>query len=219
MSVAAARQVFLVDDDDAVRDALGLLLTVSGLQVQSFASAESFLDYYRPEFPGCLVLDIRMPGMSGLKLQEVLLARRILLPIIFITAHGDIPTAVETVKRGAVQFIEKPFDDYQLMCLVLDAVELDAQTRRRAAADLSFDTRLATLTRREYQVLEKVLEGKTSRAISEELFISDRTVEFHRRKVMKKLQAGSLRELFHMCLGNRVLEPMLRVKPSGPRPL
>jgi FixJ family two-component response regulator len=217
MNTPATRQVFLVDDDDAVRDALQMLLTVSGLQVRGFASAESFLEYYRPEYPGCLILDIRMPGMSGLKLQEELLERRISLPIIFITAHGDIPTAVDAVKRGAVEFIEKPFDDYRLMCLVLDALELDAQTRLNASADLSLENRLASLTRRERQVLERVLAGKTSRAISEELYISVRTVEFHRRKVMQKLQADSLRELFHMCLGNRILEPALRARPSEPR--
>jgi FixJ family two-component response regulator len=217
MNTPATRQVFLVDDDDAVRDALQMLLTVSGLQVRGFASAESFLEYYRPEYPGCLILDIRMPGMSGLKLQEELLERRINLPIIFITAHGDIPTAVDAVKRGAVEFIEKPFDDYRLMCLVLDALELDAQTRLNASADLSLENRLASLTRRERQVLERVLAGKTSRAISEELYISVRTVEFHRRKVMHKLHADSLRELFHMCLGNRILEPALRARPSEPR--
>jgi len=209
MSTPATRQVFLVDDDDAVRDALQLLLTVSGLQVRPFASAEAFLEYYRPEYPGCLVLDVRMPGMSGLKLQEVLLARRIPLPIIFITAHGDIPSAVDAIKRGAVAFIEKPFDDYKLMCLVLDALEFDAETRRDAAAKLAFETRFTALTRRERQVLEKVLAGKTNRAISEELFISVRTVEFHRRKVMQKLQANSLSELFHLCLGSRVPAPAL----------
>lgn len=206
MSAPATQEVFLVDDDEAVRDALQLLLSVSGLQVRSFASAESFLEYYRPEYSGCLLLDICMPGMSGLKLQEVLLARHIGLPIIFITAHGDIPTAVDAVKRGAVQFIEKPFDDYRLLCLALDALELDAQTHRDRMAQAALEARLAALTRRERQVLDKMLVGKSYRSISEELFISNRTVEFHRRRIMQKLQAGSLGELFQMCLGGRAPE-------------
>jgi FixJ family two-component response regulator len=201
------QKVFLVDDDEAVRDALQLLLSASGLQVQSFVSAESFLDYYQPEYPGCLLLDIRMPGMSGLQLQEVLLARGIRLPIIFITAHGDIPTAVDAVKKGAVQFIEKPFDDHRLLRLMFDALKLDAQTRRHTAADASLEARLVSLTRRERQVLDKVLAGKTSRAISAELFITVKTVEFHRGRIMQKLQVGSLRELFQMYLGSRALEP------------
>ena len=217
MSAAATREVFLVDDDAAVRDALQLLLSVSGLRVRCFDSAESFLEYYRPEYSGCLLLDIRMPGMSGLKLQEVLLERQISLPIIFITAHGDIPSAVDAVKRGAVQFIEKPFDDYQLLCLVLDALELDAQTRSERMAQAVLEARLASLTRRERQVLDKMLAGRTSRSISEELFISNRTVEFHRRKIMHKLQAGSLGELFRMCLRGRALEPEPKPDPAAPR--
>jgi two-component system response regulator DctR len=214
--VTAPGTVFLVDDDEAVRDALQLLLSASGLQVQSFVSAESFLDYYQPEYPGCLLLDIRMPGMSGLQLQEVLLARGIRLPIIFITAHGDIPTAVDAVKKGAVQFIEKPFDDHRLLRLMCDALELDAQMRRHAAEDASLAARLVSLTRRERQVLDKVLAGKTSRAISAELFITVKTVEFHRGRIMQKLQVGSLRELFQMYLGSRVLEPAHPEVP-GPR--
>lgn len=218
MNAAATQEVFLVDDDEAVRDALQLLLSVSGLRVRTFACAESFLEYYRPEYSGCLVLDIRMPGMSGLKLQEVLLARHIQLPIIFITAHGDIPTAVDAVKRGAVQFIEKPFDDYRLLCLVLDALELDARTQRERTARAALEARLATLTRRERQVLDKILAGGSNRQISEELFISDRTVEFHRHRIMQKLQAGSLGELFQMCLGGRPPEPAAQRDSSAPRP-
>lgn len=205
MSASAAQKVFLVDDDEAVRDALQLLLNASGLQVLAFATAESFLEYYKPDYPGCLLLDIRMPGMSGLQLQETLLAQHIRLPIIFITAHGDIPTAVDAVKKGAVQFIEKPFDDNRLLCLVFDALKLDARLRHHAAKDASLEARLLTLTRRERQVLDKVLAGKTSRAISEDLFISIKTVEFHRGRIMQKLQADSLPKLFQMYLGSREL--------------
>ena len=217
MSTPATQEVFLVDDDEAVRDALQLLLSVSGLRVRCFDSAESFLEYYRPEYSGCLLLDIRMPGMSGLKLQEVLLERHISLPIIFITAHGDIPSAVDAVKRGAVQFIEKPFDDYQLLCLVLDALQLDAQTQRERMAQAALEARLAALTRRERQVLDKILAGKSSRAISEELFISNRTVEFHRHRIMQKLNAGSLGELFQMCLGKPASGPAPQPDSLAPR--
>jgi FixJ family two-component response regulator len=201
-------KVFLVDDDEPVRDALQMLLGASGLRVQAFASAESFLDYYQPEYHGCLLLDIRMPGMSGLKLQEVLLARRITLPIIFITAHGDIPTAVDAVKKGAMQFIEKPFDDHRLLRLVLEALALDVKMREQAAADASLEARIALLTRRERQVLDKVLAGKTSRAISGEFCISVKTVDFHRGRIKQKLQVASLRELFQRYLGSRALEAM-----------
>jgi len=218
MSAAPKQEVFLVDDDEAVRDALQVLLSVSGLRVRAFASAESFLEDYRPEHSGCLLLDIRMPGMSGLKLQEVLRERQIQLPIIFITAYGDIPTAVDAVKRGAVEFIEKPFDDYRLLCLVLDALEMDVQARRDRVARAELGARLASLTRRERQVLDKMLAGRTSRSISEELFVSNRTVEFHRRKIMHKLQAGSLGELFHMCLSGRTLEPEPAPNPDSLAP-
>ena len=191
-----APTVFLVDDDEAVRDALGLLMRANGLPVSVFESAEQFLASYRSEMPGCLLLDIRMPGMSGLKLQDELAARRITLPIIFITAHGDVPTAVEAVKKGAVQFLEKPFDDERLLALVRDALEIDQQTRLGAQTDASIGTRLDALTRRERQVLEHVLAGKTSRHIATELFISVKTVDFHRGRIMQKLEITSLRELF-----------------------
>lgn len=218
MSAPAAPEVYLVDDDPAVRDALQLLLHASGLRVRPFESGESFLEYYRPEFPGCLLLDIRMPGMSGLKLQEVLLARRIRLPIIFITAHGDIPTAVDAVKRGALQFIEKPFDDFRLLKLVLEALDHDARMRREATASRSIEARLAALTRRERQVLDRVLAGNTSRSIAEELFISVKTVEFHRGRIMQKLQVGSLRELFQTYLGSRTAEPEAEPHPRPSAP-
>ncbi len=217
MSASATQAVFLVDADEAARDALQLMLSLSGLQVRAFASAESFLEYYRPEHSGCLLLDIRLPGMSGLELQETLLARHIRLPILFVTAHGDIPTAVHAVKRGALDFIEKPFDDYRLLCLVLDALELDARTHRDSVAQAALEMRLAKLTRRERQVLDKMLAGKSNRSISGELFISNRTVEFHRHRIMQKLQAGSLGELFQICLGSREAAPAPHPDTSAPR--
>ncbi|HTT09606.1 MAG TPA: response regulator [Burkholderiaceae bacterium] len=193
---SAAPVVFLVDDDEAVRDAIGLLLKASGLEVRAFASAESFLESHRPHMAGCLLLDVRMPGMSGLMLQDTMVANRMSLPIIFITAHGNVPTAVNAIKKGAVQFIEKPFDDERLLALVHEALALDAQTRREAAAGASIEARVDSLTRRERQVLDKVLAGKTSREIAVELFISVKTVDFHRGRIMQKLEISSLRELF-----------------------
>lgn len=188
--------VFLVDDDDAVRDAIRALLAASGFDVRPFESAEAFLEFYRPSMPGCLLLDIRMPGMSGLMLQDVLASRRNALPLIFITAHGDVPTAVNAIKKGAVQFLEKPFDDEHLLALVREALALDARSRQDAAESASIDARLDTLTRRERQVLDKVLAGRTSREIALQLFISVKTVDFHRGRIMQKLQISSLRELF-----------------------
>ena len=191
-----APTVFLVDDDEAVRDAIRLLLIASGLDVRAFESAEAFLAHYQVQMPGCLLLDIRMPGMSGLRLQEVLLARKVALPIIFITAHGNVPTAVHAIKKGALQFIEKPFDDARLLGVVNEALALDAQSRLDAAQNASIEARLESLTGRERQVLDKVLAGKTSREIATELFISVKTVDFHRGRVMQKLAVSSLRELF-----------------------
>ena len=146
-----------------------------------------------------------------------LVADGVTIPAIFITAHGDIPTAVDAVKKGAVQFLEKPFDDHQLLDLVRDALELDTQLRRQVEADASLAARLDTLTQRERQVLHEVLAGKTSRAISEELFISIKTVEFHRGRIMQKLHVGSLKELFQMYLGSRARERVEHPDVSGPR--
>jgi len=188
--------VFVVDDDRAMRESLSWLLDSVGLRVKSYATAADFLADHDPAQPGCLVLDVRMPGMSGLRLQDVMLANRISLPIIFITAHGNVPTAVNAIKKGAVQFIEKPFDDEHLLALVHEALDLDAQTRREAAEGASIEARLESLTRRERQVLDKVLAGKTSREIAAELFISVKTVDFHRGRILQKLEISSLRELF-----------------------
>ena len=196
------RTVYVVDDDDAVRDSLTMLFRNAGLAVRDFASARAFLEQPAPAAPSCLVLDIRMPGMSGTALQDELKARAPRLPIIFITGHGNIPTAVEAVKKGAYDFIEKPFDDYHLLCQVLNAIEESADgapVPRPPAAGR--DERLAALTGRERDVLRRVLEGKSSRQIGEELFISSKTVDFHRARIMQKLGVRSTAQLFHLCLG------------------
>ena len=181
------RTVYVVDDDDAVRDALSMLFRNAGLAVRAFPSAQAFLDQPAPAAPACLVLDIRMPGLSGTALQEALRERAPRLPIIFITGHGSIPLAVEAVKKGAFDFIEKPFDDYQLLSQVMNALERAGEP-------------LALLSEREQEVLKLVLAGKPSRQIAEELFISARTVEFHRARIMLKLGVRTAAELFRVCL-------------------
>jgi two-component system response regulator DctR len=195
------RTVYVVDDDDAVRDSLAMLFRNAGLAVRSFPSAISFLERAAPAAPGCLVLDIRMPGMSGTALQDELLSRGARLPIIFITGHGDIPTAVEAVKKGAYDFIEKPFDDYQLLTQVMSALERSAEIEGGVEPAAPDRGRLALLSEREQEVLQHVLAGKPSRQVADELCISTRTVEFHRARIMQKLGVRSAAELFRLCLG------------------
>ena len=205
--MSSERTVFLVDDDEAVRDSLKLLLRTAGLRVETFPSAFAFLARYRPERAGCLLLDIRMPGMDGLTLQDELFQRGVDIPIVFLTGHGDIPTAVQAVKKGAFDFIEKPFEGHRLLCAVLDALELAAERRGRDAEREAADLRLATLTRREREVLEKILQGKPTRAIAAELFISEKTVEFHRGHINQKLQVESLAELFRRYFPREPVPP------------
>jgi FixJ family two-component response regulator len=189
------RTVFVVDDDEAVRDALGMLFRTAGLCTETFASARAFLERARPPAHCCLVLDIRMPGLSGMALQEELAARGMRIPIVFITGHGDIPMAVEAVKKGAFDFIEKPFDDHQLLGQVRSALEAGPGAGRGPSKEL-----FAQLSAREREVLDRVLEGKPSREIAAELFISVKTVEFHRARIMHKLGVRSAAQLFHICL-------------------
>jgi two-component system, LuxR family, response regulator FixJ len=194
------RTVYVVDDDDAVRDSLTMLFRNAGLAVRGFPSAGAFLEEPLPAAPGCLVLDIRMPGMSGTALQDRLLARGAQLPIIFITGHGNIPTAVEAVKKGAYDFIEKPFDDYQLLSQVMSALERCAEIRSGVTPAMPGRERLEQLSEREQEVLKLVLAGKPSRQVAEELYISARTVEFHRARIMQKLGVRSAAELVRVCL-------------------
>ena len=199
------RTVYVVDDDDAVRDALSMLFRTAGLRVETFPSAVAFLQCPKLEPLSCLVLDIRMPGLTGLALQEALGERKVRLPIIFITGHGDIPMAVEAVKKGAYDFIEKPFDDYQLLCQVLNALERGAEQARENAQSASAPERLSLLTEREREVLDLVLAGKPSRQVAAELHISVKTVEFHRARIMQKLNVRSAAELFRACLSRPAL--------------
>lgn len=195
--------VFVVDDDPAVLDSVQLLLRSVGLDAETFSSAREFLDAYDPERPGCLVLDIRMPGMSGLELQARLDSMGSTLPIVFVTAHGDVPMAVQAVKSGAIDFIEKPFCDQELIDRTQQAIEENARIREQLANRKEIAERIASLTPRERQVMELVIAGNTNKLIAHDLGISQRTVEIHRARVMDKLQAESVSELVQMVMRAR----------------
>jgi FixJ family two-component response regulator len=192
--------VFVVDDDQPVRDGLKLLLRSVGHRVEAYASAQDFLDAYTDDRAGCLVLDVRMPGMSGLELQEKLNERRSILPIIFITCHGDVPMAVETLQAGAMDFLQKPFRDQELLERIARALEKDAVNRRELRELNEIARRFSELTPRERAVMELVVTGKANKVIAGDLDISQRTVEIHRARVMEKTQAGSLAHLIRMVL-------------------
>jgi FixJ family two-component response regulator len=192
--------IFIVDDDSAVRDALKLLLRSVGQAVETFGSGQEFLDAYGEDRAGCLVLDIRMPGMSGLELQQKLNERHSILPIIFITGHGDVPMAVEAMQAGAVDFIQKPFRDQDLIDRINQALEKDSNNRAALGERNDIRRRLETLTPREREVLDLVVHGKANKVIAGDLKLSQRTVEIHRARVMEKMQASSLAHLVRMVL-------------------
>lgn len=195
--------VFVVDDDDAVRDALALLFRSVGLQAEVFASAPAFLAAHDAARPGCLVLDIRMAGMSGLELQRELISHGSILPVIFVTGHGDVTMAVQALQDGAVDFVQKPFRDQDLLDKVQHAIELDARSRADLARRAEILERIRALTAREREVMERVVEGNPNKAIAYDLGISERTVEVHRARVMEKMQASSLPHLVRMVLTSR----------------
>jgi len=192
--------VFIVDDDEAVRDSLRLLLKSIGLPVRTFASAQEFLPSYEVSQPGCLVLDIRMPGMSGLELQQQLNLRGATIPVVFITGHGDIPMAVEAMQHGAFDFLQKPFRDQDLIDRVQRALERDATIRAQLKATDRIREHLASLTPRERQVLDLVTAGKPNKVMAGDLGVSQRTIEIHRARVMEKMQARSLAQLVRMLM-------------------
>ena len=187
--------IYLVDDDEALRDSLVWLLESQGFKVEAFASAEAFLRAWRPEFNGCLLLDVRMPGMSGLELHERLRAHYCTLPVIFITGHGDVPMAVAALKKGAVDFFEKPFNDAELLRLVSQCLVSERESRARRRQDAEVSRRLDQLTQREREVLDLIIVGKLNKQIADVLGISIKTVEVHRARVMEKMAAQSLAEL------------------------
>ncbi len=187
--------VYVVDDDEAVRDSLSLLLKAVGLTGQTFSSAAEFLNDYDPEQHGCLVADIRMPGMSGLDLQDELNRGGAQIPLIFITGHGDVPMAVDAMKSGALDFIEKPFRDQDLLDRVQQALAWDKERRIENLKTLAIRERLATLTPRETEVMECVVQGQANKVIAMDLGVSQRTVEIHRARVMEKMGIRSVAKL------------------------
>jgi two-component system, LuxR family, response regulator FixJ len=192
--------VFIVDDDDAVRRAMELLMRSVGLASETFSSADEFLEHFEPDRPGCLVLDIRMPGLGGLELQDRLLELGSSLPIIFITGHGDVPMAVEAMQKGAFDFIQKPFRDQDLLERISDALGLDQRRRTTDAKRTEVLARLEKLTNREREVMRLVVSGKPNKVIAFDLGVSQRTVEIHRARVMEKMRARSLADLVRMSL-------------------
>lgn len=205
----ADKPVFLVDDDAAVRDSLVLLLGVAGFKVQAFGSAIDFLDAFDPDEPGCLVTDIRMPGMDGLELQAELMRRNVDLPVIFITGHGDVAKAVQALKAGAYDFIEKPFEEETLTSSIRQAFDSEAgrQASRQRREQAGISTRRQLLTPREGQVMDLVVDGHSNKSIAQKLGISARTVEIHRARVMDKMKARNLSDLVRMALSARSFNP------------
>ena len=192
--------IFVVDDDDAVRTSLRLLLKSVGLPVETFGAAQEFLNAFDAERAGCLVLDIRMPGMSGLELQQRLNEIHAIIPIVFITGHGDVPMAVEAMQHGAVDFIQKPFRDQDLIDRINQALEKDRENRAGLRERDAIRHRMQQLTPREREVLELVTKGKANKVIAGDLNVSQRTVEIHRARVMEKMGASSLAHLVRMVI-------------------
>lgn len=197
MSEPAA--VFVVDDDPSMRRSLETLLRSVGLDVRLFSSAQEFMQAKRPDGPGCLVLDVRLPGMSGLAFQEELAKTGVAIPVIFISGHGDVPMTVRAMKAGAAEFLTKPFDDQVLLDAIHAAIERDRARRRDAASRAALMTRYHQLTERERQVMKFVVAGRVNKQIAAELGLSLVTVKVHRGQVMRKMLAKSVAELVRMA--------------------
>jgi len=191
--------VFVVDDEPSVRKAIERLLRSAGLAVSTYASAHEYLERYDPNAPGCVVLDLAMPGLSGHDLQDALAARDGAPPIIFLTGHAGVPDSVRAMKRGAVEFLTKPVDDTTLIDAVMNAVEKDRIERSKRAESVEIRKRLASLTARESQVLHYVVAGKLNKQIAGELGTVEKTVKVHRARVMRKMQVRSLAELVQLA--------------------
>ena len=191
--------VYVVDDDADIRDSMRLLLEVAGFKVRCFTSARHFLADDHPKH-GCLIADVRMPDMSGLDLQVEVTRRHIGLPVIIITGHGDVPLAVQAMKAGAIDFLEKPFDDDLMLASVRRAMEVGSQVRSRSAESQAAKELLSSLTPRERSVLDKLVQGRSNKIVAHELGISPRTVEIHRAHIMTKMEASSLSDLVRLVL-------------------
>ena len=195
--------VFIVDDDEVVRESLCEMIRAMPLPTKCFASAEAFLDACEPADPGCLLLDIRMPGMTGLELQELLAAKKIGLPVIIITGHGDVPMVVKSMRQGAIDFLEKPYLPEQLRESIRQALEIDAQRRQKQSEQEDVERRLARLTPSENDVVERIVAGRTNKQIASELDISLRTVQFRRSGIMEKLGVDSRAAIVEIVLSGR----------------
>lgn len=213
------QQVFIVDDDEAIRDSLSWLLRSRGVQNLTYASAEAFLEAWSPALAGCVLLDIRMEGMSGTELFERLIERGCTMPVLFMTGHGDVPMAVSALKNGAFDFVEKPCNDNELVDRVIEALKLDENRRLAAASADSVNQQISQLTARERQVMELVLAGKLNKVIADKLQISMRTVEVHRSSVFDKMGVRTAVELAQKLAaasgGAAVAAPPTGVLPSG----
>ncbi|MDD3674761.1 MAG: response regulator transcription factor [Thauera propionica] len=195
LPAAPDQTIHVVDDDEALRDSMTWMLEGNGYQVAAYDSAEAFLAVCRPDMAGCVVLDVRMPGMSGLELFEELSRRRCTLPVVFITGHGDVPMAVSALKKGAVDFIEKPFSERDMLRLIEQCLKLERENRDKRLLEADTARRLEHLTQREREVLDLIIVGKLNKQIADVLGISIKTVEVHRARVMEKMGANSLAEL------------------------
>jgi len=191
--------VFVVDDDEDLRQSLQWMLTNAGFDAKAFDSADQFLEYYDPSIGGCMLLDVRMPGMSGVELHDRLLKEHWTIPVILISAYGDVPMAVRAMRAGAIDFIEKPFKRRELLDRVTQALEQDAATRQRESQLHEIERRVERLTPRERQVMELVVIGHSTKEIAYEWDVSVRTIEVHRSRIMRKMQADSIAELVLMA--------------------
>ena len=191
---------YVVDDDESIRALWRWLMESNGIAVKTFATAAAFIESYRSGDAGCLVLDLKLPGMSGLELQEYLNRKDIEIPIVFVTGYGDVPAAVSALKGGAVDFVQKPFGHREVLSIIEKAFQRDAEIREKHARLSIVASRLATLTEREREVLQRVIEGKPNKIIAADLDISMKTVEFHRAKVMEKMGVTSVAELVQIAM-------------------
>ena len=198
-----APTVFVVDDDNSTRELLAWLMKRHNLRTELFADARAFLESYREDRPGCLVVDLNMPGMSGLDLQQYLKGQGVRLPVIFLSGRADVPKAVKAVREGAIDFIEKPFDYRRVVELVEQCIRRDGEQRAAIEAKRTYCERVAALTQREREVMGLVVAGKMNREIAESLDISIKTVEAHRARIMEKLEVGSVAELVQVTLASR----------------